>query len=135
MQAGPPTGQFVLRSVQLEAMGKAAEPSFEDETCVYLRTNHAAEVAALNDSVLKRRVKIAIARARSHGVDLQSSITAFVALMFVIAPNFDEHPIANQVLHDETVPANDRLSLLPQRMSLEGWQDVRSQSNPKVWEA
>lgn len=125
---------FVLRQTQLSAMSRAAEPSFEDEVCAHVRTEHRARVAAVPEPLLRKRVKLGIERARSHGIEMQNQLAAFVALMFVSAPNFDEHPVASKALHDETVPPTDRLDVLTKRMTHEDWEAVRTMGASASWE-
>lgn len=126
--------RFKLRKEHMEAMEKAAEPAFLDELCEHLRSTQPDDVAALPDEVLKARVEVGIARARTHELRTEQSITGFVSLMFAIAPNFDEHAVARQCLTDQTVSPDARVDLLGERMSIQDWQAAKAISNPKAWE-
>ena len=55
---------------------------------------------------------VGVARARSHGLTYQSSITFFVVMMFEIAPNFDDHPLIRLVLTDEETSPEVRAGAL-----------------------
>jgi hypothetical protein len=126
--------RFKLRKEHLEAMEKAAEPAFIDELCEHLRNTQAEDVAPLSDDVLRARVEVGIARARTHQLRTERAITGFVSLMFAIAPNFDEHAAARQCLTDQTVEPDARVDLLGERMSIQDWQAAKALSNPKAWE-
>jgi hypothetical protein len=126
--------RFKLRKEHMEAMEKAAEPAFIDELCEHLRSTQAEEIAPLPDDVLKARVEVAIARARTHQLRTEQAITGFVSLMFAIAPNFDEHAVARQCLTDQTVQPDARVDLLGERMSIQDWQAAKALSDPKAWE-
>jgi hypothetical protein len=54
-------------------------------------------VAELRDPEILRRVHIGIERARAHDLDSDGAITAFVTLMFLVAPNFDQHQRIQQI--------------------------------------
>ncbi|MBL8230727.1 MAG: hypothetical protein JNL98_19700 [Bryobacterales bacterium] len=126
--------RFKLRKEHMEAMEKAAEPKFIDEICEHLRSTQADDVAPLPDDVLKARVEVGVARARTHELRTQQAITAFVSLMFAIAPNFDEHAVARQCLTDQTTEPDARMDLLGERMSITDWQAAKALANPKAWE-
>ena len=102
-----------IRREQFEVFQPVAEAAFVRRVVEHLRDNHADAVVQLPNEVilvkqiaderLRRLAKDAIARARGYGMDWESTVTAFVVLMFVAAPNFDEHPLIQRVLKDERV--------------------------------
>jgi hypothetical protein len=118
---------IVIRPEQLEAFSPVAEADFERRVAEYLRESHPgvavtfpsgegeskeAEVKALDDETLLRMVRTGIARARSYGMTWESSITAFVVLTFIVAPNFDDHPLINRFLTNDEVEPDARVDEL-----------------------
>lgn len=78
-------------------------------------------VAELTDAEIRRRCALGLERARSHGIDTPEAITAFVTLMFLISPRFDEHPAIAAVLDDETLAPARRMKQLFQRTREADW--------------
>ena len=134
-----------IRAEQFEVFQPAAEAAFLRRVVEYLQGNHADVVVQLpnevvlvkqiSDDRLRRMAKQAIARAREYGMDWESSVTAFVVLMFVAAPNFDKHPLIQRVLKDERTPANSRIDQLWERTSEENWEAIRKNYDPTDWAA
>jgi hypothetical protein len=60
--------------------------------------HHPEAVAELKDEEILRRAGIAVARAKRYGFQKESSVAAFAALMFLVAPNFDEQPSIREAL-------------------------------------
>ena len=87
----------------------------------YIRVEHGDAVRALSDAELLRRVRIGIARAEGYGMTWDSTITAFVAIMFEIAPTFDEQAAIRRVLHDARIPPDTRVDALWTRTTEENW--------------
>jgi hypothetical protein len=128
---------------QFEVFQPVAEAAFVRRVVEHLRADHANvvlrlpnEVALLkqtSDERLREMVKNAVARARGYGLDWEASVTAFVVLMFVAAPNFDEHPLIHRVLKDGRVDANSRVDQLWERTSEENWDAVAKNYDPTAW--
>jgi len=101
-----------------------------------LRTLQAASIGgirailvhAISDEELLRRVSLGIARAESHGLTWDASITAFVAMMFEVAPTFDEQPAIARVLKDESLPADQRIDALWERTTDEDWDEAEARA-------
>lgn len=134
---------LIIRPEQFEVFQPAAEAAFVRRVAEHLRANHPDvvirlphEVALLkqtSDDRLRELVINAVARARGYGLDWEASVTAFVVLMFVAAPNFDEHPLIQRVLKDERVDANSRLDQLWDRTSEENWDAAAKNYDPAAW--
>lgn len=135
---------LIIRQEQIEAFQPVAEAAFVRRVVEHLRADHADAVVQLpNEVILVKQisderlygiVKHAITRARDYGITWESSLTAFVVLMFVAAPNFDKHPLIERVLRDERVEANSRVDQLWERTSEENWEAVRKNYDPAAWE-
>lgn len=90
----------------------------------YLRVEHTEAVAAVADEELLRRVAKGVARAQAYGMEWDSTITAFVAIMFEVAPTFDEQPAIRDVLRDRRIPADTRIDALWDRTTDEDWDEA-----------
>lgn len=106
---------------QLQMLDDALESAYARELARYMRAEHEAAVAGLSDEELLRRVTIGIAKARGYGITWDSSITGFVAIMFEVAPTFDEQPAIQKVLTDRSVPPDVRVDALWKRTTEEDW--------------
>lgn len=121
-----------------------AETAFERRVALYLREHHAAEVVTLpegeravedlDDETLLRMARSGIARARAYGMSWESSITAFVVIMFVVAPNFDDHPLIRRTLEDEEVEPDLRVEQLWELTTEENWEAAARDYDPGRWE-
>jgi hypothetical protein len=100
--------------------------TYDDEELVEHLFDHLCDeqpeaVAELPDAEIRRRCEAGLERARSHGFDTPEAITAFVTLMFLISPRFDEHPAIAAVLDDEKLPPAKRMKQLFQRTREADW--------------
>lgn len=139
---------LTIRPAQIEAFRPVAEAAFERRVAEYLRAEHGDEVVMLpvgEDEVSEREVKdlddatflkmarTGIARARSHGMTWESSITAFVAIMLTVAPNFDSHPLIRRVLADGGVEPDLRIEHLWGQTSEANWDVAVAMYDAGVW--
>jgi hypothetical protein len=136
---------LMIRAKQLDVFQPVAESAFARCVVAHLRDQHADAVVQLpnevslikqiSDQRLRRMVEAGIARARKYGMEWESTITAFVVLMVMVAPNFDQHPLIERILRDERVSANSRVDQLWERTSEENWEVVRKNYDPTAWAA
>lgn len=89
-------------------------------------------VAELRDAEILRRIHLGIERARSHELDGNGPITAFVTLMFLVAPNFDQHPRIRQALADTSRDPEERMRRLFERTAEADWDEAAAQAG--AWE-
>src|SRR5947209_833896 len=101
-----------IRREQMDVMNAVAEADFERRLSEHLRQNYADSVVRLPDGgeftvstlvaeTFDTLVRAGMARARAHELTFESSIATFVALMFHVCPNFDEHRLCQVLLADE----------------------------------
>ena len=136
---------LIIRPEQFEIFQPVAEAAFVRRVVEHLREEHADAVIQFpNEVVLVKQisderlytiVRIGIKRARDYGMDWESSVIAFVVLMFVAAPSFDRHPLIQRVLKDERAEVNSRIDQLWERTSEENWEAVRKNYDPAAWES
>lgn len=137
-----------IRPAQLKAFAPAAEGAFERRVAEHLREHHAGvtvklpsadadarevEVRDLDDSALVEMVRGGIARARSYGMTWESSLTSFVVLMFLVAPNFDDHPLINRLLTNQAVEPDARLDELVAGATEGNWVAARRGYDASAW--
>jgi hypothetical protein len=101
----------------------------------HLRENNTEAVAPFDDAELKRRVDIALTRARSHGIQNQRGLVLFTAFMFEIAPNFDTHPYIRALLRDDTsIPPDARIQRVADETSPEQWAEASEAADSTIWQ-
>jgi hypothetical protein len=132
-----------IRPEQSEAFQPVAEAAFVAEVVDYLRKTRRQEVvrlpggpttiAEIPDDILSVMVRGGIARAREYGITSSSTLAGFVSLMFISAPNFDDHPLLKRALHDNDTDPNSRLEKLIQDSTEQNWEAVRQAYDASAW--
>jgi transcription elongation factor Elf1 len=127
----------------MEVFQPLAEADFLDRVVGHLLKHHsdvivdfpdyACLVEELPRNVLQEMVVVGVTRARSYGMEWESTLCSFVVLMFVAAPNFDEHPLIRRVLKDESVPPDSRVNMLWRRVSDETWEAAEENYDAQAW--
>lgn len=116
---------------------------FPDQVAAYVRDQYADclvrsaragfAVAQIPDDVLRRLVRVGLHRAQGHGLTWQSTLNSFVTLMFIVAPNFDEHPKVASALAADGRPPNFRMLELPPLIEPIDWQQAAAAYDPHAW--
>jgi hypothetical protein len=132
-----------VRPEQMEVFQPVAEAAFARRLTEYLRRAHsglsvrippgATLISRIPAAVLTRMVQTGIERGRAYGLSWESSLASFVVIMFVAAPNFDEHPLVQLVLRDETMAPDRRIDGLWRRISNQNWKAVEAYYDPHAW--
>jgi hypothetical protein len=134
-----------IRSEQMKVFEPAAEEVFTRWLTDYIRREHVGEVVTLpdgstcavselEDQALAGMVRCGIARARGRGMNTNTAASAFVTLMFVTSPNFDEHRIIRHILHDESISPDLRIERLFDVTTDGNWDAVVAGYDPAAWE-
>lgn len=133
-----------IRSEQIVAFQPVADAQFVRRIVEYLRNKHASSVVRLPqgptlifrlpDAQLQKMVENGVTRAKSYGLSWESSITAFVVLMFKVSPNFDQHPAINRGLTDAQVPADERIKKLLELTTSTDWWEAKESYDPSTWQ-
>ncbi|HLM02671.1 MAG TPA: hypothetical protein VK400_16575 [Pyrinomonadaceae bacterium] len=122
-----PTGVLIIEQPSAKTLQEKYEDDFEQlPEGMFI-------VEQLPDEILLGMVRSGIARARNYEMSWESSLTAFVVLMFVIAPNFDQHPNIQRVLKDTTIVPDERIDHLWERTSEEDWEKVAQHYDSSAW--
>jgi hypothetical protein len=132
-----------IRPENLRAFQPQAEAAAADRIAEHIRKEHADcvvdlpggvfTVRQIPDEQLREMVRNGIARARRHGMSTEASLASFVVLMFVVAPNFDDHPLIERVLKDEAAPPDSRIALLWERTSEQNWDAAKENYDAGAW--
>ena len=143
-EAGPPAAasaivrrvgeRFPIRAEQMAAFGAEAEAAFEQRLMSHLREHHAELVEGLSDDTLLPMARTGIARARAYGMTWESNLTAYVALMFEVAPNFDQHPRMQMILSGRQVAPEDKIKALAERTPEHVWEEVARRYDASAWQ-
>ena len=127
----------------MEALQSGAADEFVAKLCDHLREDYSdsivrlpdeeSTVADLPDAKLDELVRVGIGRARHHGLTFESSISAFTAVMFETAPNFDKHNLTKLCLEDKDVKPNDRLDEILNVLTDKHWDKIRESYDVNAW--
>ena len=122
----------------------AAEENFERRIAAHLREKYAKTIVSLPDKklpvdelpegTLLSLVRTGIERARTYGLSFESSIAAFSAIMFEVAPNFDTHKLSQVILNDENTEPNARLDELLEILTEGNWETIRKTYDAAAWQ-
>lgn len=136
---------MIIRSAQMEVFESAAEEDFVRRLGTHLRENYAnsmvrlpdkeAAVKELDEENLRKLVEKSIEHARFYTLSFESSISAFTAIMFDVAPNFDEHSMSQLCLKDESIEPNSRLNELLKILTDEHWEKMRTDYDVTAWQS
>lgn len=125
---------LVIRQAQIDAMVKGTDEEFEEFLMNHARAEFPKKTADIDDERLRPMVRSGIKRAESHGFTAAADITAFVAVMFEIAPNFDEQPRIREVLDDNRFFPADRLDMLwSPAVTDEQWDEAEKNADAEAW--
>lgn len=103
------------------------------QATVTLPTDEEFTVSVLPEERLYDLVRTGIVRARLYAMKLESSIAAFIALMFEVSPNFDEHRLCQVLLNDEQVAPDARIDELLNILTEKNWESIRVDYDPQAW--
>lgn len=132
-----------IRQEQLEAFQPVADRVFVENLIEALKEQYPGIIVRLSigtfgieqlpDDTLHKMVLNGITRARGYGMSWESSLSGFVILMFVMAPNFDEHPLIKRVLKNDSVAPDSRIEQLWEHTSDENWEAVEQNYDANAW--
>ncbi|HMJ07672.1 MAG TPA: hypothetical protein VK468_01625 [Pyrinomonadaceae bacterium] len=124
---------LVIRQEQMQAMIAGDETQLESVVADAVRAANPERVKDYEKDVLDSMVKTAVARAKSHDLSKAEDIAAFAAVMFEIAPNFDEQRDIKLVLNDAHFPPAERFYQLFERVPDDAWAEAEKRYDELVW--
>lgn len=98
-----------------------------------VREANSERVADYSDETIQTMVRVGVERARAHDFERAEDIAAFVAVMFEIAPNFDENEEVRAILEDRNFSIEERFKQLWGRTSDELWTELENRYDARVW--
>lgn len=136
--------RLTVRREQMDVMQAVSDANFERRIASHLRGSYSDSIVKLPDGaefsvtdlredMLARLVRSGILKARRYEMKVQSSIAAFVALMFEVAPNFDEHRLCEVLLGDEEKTPDDRVDDILSVLTEKNWDAIRKDYDPEAW--
>jgi hypothetical protein len=134
---------LIIRQQQLGALQPIAEAALVRKIARHILTNHGDSIvrcssgtftiAQAPNDVVEELIRAGIRSARRYGLSWESSLAAFVVLMFVVSPNFDDCSSVWQVLLDPSKPPDCRLRELWDETTEDEWEQMRENYNPDAW--
>ncbi len=125
---------LVIRQQQIDALIKGSDDEFVEFLVAHVKEEHPDLKSEYDDETLRVMVEGGIERAESHELTTAEDITAFVSIMFEIAPNFDEQSQIKAVLDDKKIPPEERLDKLwSPLVSEEAWEEAENNYNEDAW--
>jgi hypothetical protein len=137
--------RLTVRKEQMDVMQAVADANFERRIAAHLRESYPTSivrlphdggefaVSDLGQDSLDRLVRAGVAKARHYEMHLQSSIAAFVTLMFDVAPNFDDHRLCEVLLGDEEKIPDERIDDVLTVLTDKNWDSIRNDYDAQAW--
>lgn len=122
-----------LRESQLKLCAEAIDRDLIKVLYWHLRNHHPRPVQFIDRHRLEARLKIAVGRARGYGLGTISDLAGYAALMFELAPNFDQHPSFRRVLEDPSVAGDTKMRRLSQVISDHEWNEAAASYDRDYW--
>ncbi len=135
---------MLIRAEQMTVFENAAADNFVQRIAKHLLENYAPAIVRLPENApttvdelpkekLHSLVEVSIERARRYDLSYESSIAAFTALMFEVAPNFDSHRLIKMLLNDENIEPEKRLDELLKILNEKNWETIRGEYDETAW--
>lgn len=124
---------MIIRREQLEQFIARDDAELTAVVREAVRAANGTRVEIYEDPQLDAMVKIGIDRSRARGLEFAEDIAAFVAIMFEVAPRFDEQPDISAVLAADTLPPNLNLETLFGRAAEPAWVDAERKYEDSFW--
>ena len=103
---------LVIRNEQKDTLIKGTDGEWVDFLVSQVKTEDPELQNEYSDDDLRLMVKSGIRRSEGYGITGAKDQSAFVSIMFNVAPNFDDQPEIRAVLDNERFPAPQRMENL-----------------------
>jgi hypothetical protein len=125
---------LVIRQEQIDTLIMGSDDEFVEFLVGHVKEEHPDLSENYDDAALREMVKHGINRAKSHQLSTAEDLTAFISIMFEIAPNFDEQPQIKAVLDDKAFPPESRIERMwTDVVSEEAWEEAENNFDEKAW--
>lgn len=113
-----------IRDAQMHIFEEARRREFASDVKTYLLGFHSGRLEGLSDQEIDERIDRTLRKAERFGITQARSLTVFIALAFIVGPQFDTYPAAQGILRDPRIPGNDKPIALLRRISSRQWHDA-----------
>ena len=124
---------LVIRKQQIQEFIARDETELTDVVREAVREANGDRVKDYGDDELNSMLKVGIGRAKSHGLTAAEDIAYFVAIMFEVAPRFDEQEDIRKVLEDTKFPLDIRLEQLFTCIDDIAWAEAGKNYEDSFW--
>lgn len=124
---------LVIKREQLDVFIASDDNELVTLIVAAVKNANALRTVNYKPELLRSMVTIGIERARALGLTKPEDIAAFVAVMFEVAPNFDQQPEINAILNDANFPPSERFYQLFERAPDAAWLDAEQRYDILVW--
>ncbi len=122
-----------LRQAHKDSAENLAELNFSIRLRDYLRDNIPEEVEDIQPNILQHMIVAGIHRAKSNDLITEANITAWVQIMFQVAPNFDEQAAIKTALKNCPHKNNDKLDYVFDHTSDKDWDMAAENYDADAW--
>ena len=125
---------LIIRQEQIDHFIKGSDEEFIEFLLKHIKGEHPELKSKHKDETLREMIRGGIERAKTHDFSTAEDLTAFVSVMFEIAPNFDEQPEIKAIVDDENTPPNQRLDKLwTPVFPKEAWEEAENNYDENAW--
>lgn len=124
---------LVIRRDQIQAFIANDNTELVSEVTRAVRYAIGDRVAPYDDAELVKMVAIGIERARANNLTAAEDVAAFVAIMFEVAPRFDEQKEVRAALDNDAFPQDERLHRLFDMTQDADWVDAERRYDDSFW--
>lgn len=125
---------LVIRQEQMDALIKGSDQEWVDFLTEHVKGDNPTLKDRYTDDQIRQMVRSGIARSESHGITSAEEQSAFVSIMFKIAPNFDDQPEIKSVLDDDRFLPPQRIeNLWSPAVPDETWDKAKAAYDESAW--
>lgn len=124
---------LIIRREQIQHFIASDENELIAEVAKAVRRANGDRLAPYSDAQLHKMVKIGIERAKANKLTGAEDIAAFVAVMFEVAPRFDEQKDIRQILDDENFVPEVRFYQIFDRAQDQAWVEAERRYDDSFW--
>ncbi len=106
---------LVIRKSQLRAMQSPRDQEFVDKVGAYLREAFPEKTQGLTDELLQERIRDAMERSFTYGIETERDVCHFVDYTFRYSPAFDTGSV-REILELRGVSASERLNAIGRQL-------------------
>ena len=126
---------LVIRQSQLETLMRGSEDRFVEHLVTHIKTEDPEISTEYTDDELRNMVRLGIRKSEGYGFKLSEDQSAFVAIMFEVAPNFDSQPEIRSVLEENELTPSARLEkLFSPAVPDSVWDKASEEYDESAWE-